>query len=102
MKPVRFLQPAEQEMLNAAQYYELQVPGLGASFLDKIDSATADISEHPERWPIVRLNIRRRLIHRFPYGLLYRIDSNEVVVLAVSHLHRHPSYWIGRTASLKP
>lgn len=96
MMPVRFLQPAEQEMFNAAQYYELQVPGLGDAFLDKIDSATTDIAEHPDRWPIVRLNIHRRLVHRFPYGLLYRIDPNEVVVLAVAHLHRNPSYWIRR------
>lgn len=76
MRPqVSVLQPAELEMLNAARYYELQVPGLGDAFLDKIDSATADITEHPDRWPIVRSNIRSRLIHRFPYGLLYRIDS---------------------------
>ena len=38
MKTVRFLQPAEQEMLDAAQYYELQASGLGLDFLDKIDS----------------------------------------------------------------
>jgi plasmid stabilization system protein ParE len=96
MTPVRFLQPAEQEMLNAAHYYELQVAGLGDAFLDKIESATSDIAEHPERWPIVRQNIRRRLIHRFPYSLLYRIESQSVVILAVAHLHRHPSYWIKR------
>jgi hypothetical protein len=53
-------------MLNAARYYELKVPGLGGAFLDKIDSAIADIAEHPDRWPIIRLNIRRRLTHYFP------------------------------------
>ncbi len=39
MKTVRFLQPAEREMLDAARYYELQAPGLGDTFLNKIDSA---------------------------------------------------------------
>lgn len=66
MKPVRFLCPAEQEMLGAARYYELQAPGLGDGFLNKIDSAVQDISENPETWPIIRFEIRRRLIHRFP------------------------------------
>lgn len=96
MKTVRLLQPAEQEMLDAVAYYELQVHGLGADFLGKMESAISDIAENPERWPIVRFEIRRRLIHRFPYGLLYRVDPNEVVVLAVAHLHRHPAYWVGR------
>jgi plasmid stabilization system protein ParE len=97
MKTVRLLHLAEQEMLDAAAYYALQIRGLGADFLDKMESAIADIAENPERWPIVRSDIRRRLIHRFPYGLLYRVDPNEVVVLAVAHLHRHPAYWVGRT-----
>ena len=96
MKTVRFLLPAELELLEAARYYELQAPGLGNDFLDKIDAAVQDIDEHPERWPVLRLGTRRRLIHRFPYALLYRVDLDEVVVVATMHLHRHPDYWINR------
>ena len=96
MKTVRFLRPAEQEMLDAARYYEAQARGLGNDFLDKIDSAVRDIAEHPERWPALHLDVRRRLIHRFPYTLLYRVDAEEVVVLAVMHLHRNPYYWMSR------
>lgn len=96
MKTVRFLRPAEIEMLDAARYYDLQASGLGDDFLDKIDSALQDIAAHPERWPVIRFNIRRRLIHRFPYSLLYRVDPDEVVVLAIMHLRRHPDYWLNR------
>ena len=96
MRTVRFLLPAELEVIEAARYYELQAPGLGNDFLDKIDAAVQDIGEHPERWPVLRLGIRRRLIHRFPYALLYRVDPDEVVVEATMHLHRHPDYWINR------
>ena len=84
------------EMLDAARYYELQASGLGEDFLDKVESALQDIRSHPERWPIMRSNIRRRLIHRFPFGLLYHIDLDEVVVVAVMHLRRHPDYWLNR------
>jgi len=97
MKTVRMVQPAEQEMVDAAGYYEVQVSGLGQDFLAKVASAVADIAENPDRWPVVRLNVRRRLVHRFPYALLYRVDPDEVVVLAVAHLHRHPTYWVGRS-----
>ncbi len=96
MKSVRFLLPAEQEMLDAAQYYESQTEHLGEAFLVKVDSAVRDIAKYPGRWPVIRFDVRRRLVHRFPYGILYRIDPNEVVILAVAHLHRHPNYWISR------
>ena len=96
MKHVRFLRPAEQEMLDAAHYYEQQATGLGIDFLNKIEFAIHDISEDPERWPVVRTSIHRRLIPRFPYGLLYRIDPDEILILATMHLHRHPDYWIDR------
>jgi len=59
-------------------------------------SAVADIAENPQRWPVIQSDIRRRLIHRFPYALFYRVDHDEIVVLAIAHLHRRPVYWIGR------
>ena len=96
MKTVRFLDPAEQEMLDAAMYYELQAPGLGSDFLDKIDTAVQEIGENPERCPIIQSKTRRRFIHRFPYALLYRVDPKEVVVQATMHLRRRPNYWLNR------
>lgn len=83
-------------MLDAARYYEIQASGLGSDFLDKIDAAIFDISRNPERWPIIRCNVRRRLVHRFPFALLYRADANEIVILATMHLRRRPDYWVGR------
>ena len=96
MKKIRFLDPAEREMLDAARYYESQAAGLGEDFLSKVESAVRDIAEHPDRWPVIRFEIRRRLVHRFPYGIFYRIGPEEIVVVAVAHLRRHPMYWIGR------
>ena len=96
MKPVRLTSPAEQEMLDAAYYYERQVRRLGQECLSEIDSALRDVKEAPERWPVVRDQVRRRLVHRFPYAVLYRVDPEEIVVLAVMHLHRRPSYWLDR------
>jgi toxin ParE1/3/4 len=93
MKPVRLLQPARQEMLDAVNYYELQAPALGEDFLNRIESALIEISNDPERWPLIFSGIRRRLIRRFPYSILYRVDSDAVVVLAVMHQKRRPEYW---------
>jgi plasmid stabilization system protein ParE len=83
-------------MLAAAAYYEYQAPGLGQDFLGKIDAAIADISSNPERWPILGGQTRRRLVHRFPYGVYYRIEPEEIVIVAIADLRRRPDYWVTR------
>lgn len=96
MKPVVFLQEAEQEMLEAARYYESQTPGLGADYLSEIERAVAAIAESPMTWPIIEGELRRRLVRRFPFGILYRIELKKIVIIAVAHLRRRPGYWRGR------
>lgn len=96
MKPVRFLRPAELELLDAAQYYELQAAGLGSEFLDKMDAAILNLRQAPEQWPIITSNTRRCLVHRFPYALLYRVEPEAIIIQATMHLRRRPDYWIGR------
>jgi toxin ParE1/3/4 len=96
MKTIVFLQPAEQEMLEAAQYYEHQSKELGSSFLFEIQHTVDDIVNSPETWPIIRYDIRQRSIKRFPYCVLYRIDIDEIVVIAIMHLRRQPDYWLER------
>ena len=80
MKPVHFLRPAELELLDAAKYYELQATGLGSDFLDEVDLAIRDIRENPERWPVLRNDMRRRLVRRLPYALLYRVDADAIII----------------------
>ena len=96
MKQPHFLFPAEQEMIEAALYYESQAKRLGQDFLAKVDSAANDIAANPEVWPIIRFDIRRCLIHRFPYAILYKVEPGKIVIVAVMHLHRHPNYWLNR------
>ncbi len=96
MKPVVFLPEAEQEMLEATRYYESQASGLGIDYLSEVERAVVAISESPMTWPILEGVLRRRLVRRFPFGILYRIESEEIVIVAVAHLSRRPGYWKGR------
>jgi plasmid stabilization system protein ParE len=88
---------AERELNDAAQYYELESTGLGIAFLAEVEYSCQRISEHPEAAPVARGEIRRRLLRRFPYALLYAVGPRSVRILAVMNLKRHPTYWIGRT-----
>ena len=96
MKPLVFLSPAEQELSEAAEFYEARRKGLGRRFLDAVESAGGQVQSNPRSCPIIRAYVRRKLIVNFPYGLLYRDDPDEIVVLALMHLHRRPGYWLNR------
>ena len=91
-----FLPPAEEEMVAAAQFYETRSHGLGADFLDEVQRSVEAISSHPRTAPVLKEGIRRRLLKRFPFGILYAVEPGTIVVLAVMHLRRKPGYWEGR------
>ncbi len=93
MKPILFLPEAEQEMLEAAQYYQSLSPGLGTDYLSEVERAVRSIANSPDAWPILEGNLRRRLIRRFPCGILYRIEPEEIVIVAIAHLRKKPGYW---------
>jgi len=93
---VSFHQLAERELNEAAQYYELEQPGLGSAFLNEVQRCLRAISEHPEAGRIMLGQVRRRLLRRFPYGLLYRLKPDVIRILAVMNVKRRPAYWAGR------
>jgi len=93
---IRFLAVARQELDGAVAWYERQSPGLGYEFLDELDRVVRRISAHPQSNAELTQGLRRALFSRFPYGLVYGIDADSIVVVAVAHLHRRPRYWIDR------
>jgi plasmid stabilization system protein ParE len=93
MKHIKFLSDAEEEMYEAAKYYESQASGLGRDYLSEVERAVTSIAKSPTTWPIIEGDLRRRLVRRFPFGILYYVESEEIVVAAVAHLRRKPRYW---------
>jgi hypothetical protein len=87
---------ADRELNEAAQYYDSEEPGLGASFLDEVDHCLRSIQAQPAAGAILRGSVRRRLLRRFPYALLYTINPGGIRILAVMNLKRRPAYWIRR------
>lgn len=105
MRRHQFLAAALAEYEDAAVYYELQEPGLGARFLLEVDEAIALTLEFPAAGTVVEgtppeLAIRRRLLNRFPVQLAYCLHGERVVILAVFHSARRPGYWLDRLTEL--
>ena len=93
---VRFLSLARQELDDAHDWYEQQCAGLGREFLDEVDRVVRRIRRYPESCAELALGLRRGLLARFPYGLIYGRDGEALVIVAVAHLHRRPQYWVDR------
>ncbi len=94
---VLFHPDAELEFNEAIDYYEEVENGLGYDFSIEITNAISRIVAFPNAWPVIDENIRRALVKRFPYGVLYSEDQGTVYIVAVMHLHRNPEYWKQRT-----
>ena len=100
MLRLEILEEAAEEAEEAARWYEDQCPGLGEEFLEEIDRAIDRIRESPQRWRQYGADarVRRFIVHRFPYAVVYTYDATRVLVIAVAHQHRRPGYWRSRIA----
>ncbi|HYG62779.1 MAG TPA: type II toxin-antitoxin system RelE/ParE family toxin [Thermoanaerobaculia bacterium] len=87
---------AKKELDEAVDYYDAESPGLGRAFVSEIEDAFEQILDYPESAPIVRGTVRRKILRRFPYDLLYSVRPDSVRILAVMNQKRRPFYWWGR------
>ncbi len=93
---VRLLESAELELDEAIAYYNAQVAGLGDAFLIEALKVFDLIERYPHAWHPLGDGIRSCRLNRFPYTIVYVFEAEEILVLAVAHMHRRPRYWSAR------
>ncbi len=89
---------ADRELSDAADYYDAESLGLGTVFLDQLDDGNERILENPHAAAEIDPGIRKLVLAKFPYNLIYEIDGDIVLILAVAHQRRRPHYWRERRA----
>jgi plasmid stabilization system protein ParE len=94
---VRFLTLAQQEVDDAVVWFEERAEGKGLDFLDDLDRVVRLVKAYPFASPQIEPEIRRCLFARFPYSVVYGLDEDTIVVIAVAHTHRAPQYWVDRS-----
>jgi plasmid stabilization system protein ParE len=87
---------ALEEYKDAARYYEECQSSLGHRFIAAVEQAILHITEKPEQWKILEEDVRRHLTRVFPYAILYTIESDYILIIAVMHCNRKPGYWKNR------
>jgi toxin ParE1/3/4 len=92
---VRYSVAAEVELVAAVDWYSARENGelLADRFLDDVTTSERLAGERPRAWPEIEPGVRRVVLNRFPFALIYRIERDEVQILAVAHHSRRPGYW---------
>lgn len=84
---------AEAELIEAAQFYEQRLSNLGGQFLETIENAVREIQNSPRQWRVIERDVRLCLITRFPFGIYFRIELDELRILSIKHHSRHSDMW---------
>lgn len=87
------LSEASRELEAAVSFYDSEQPGLGRDFAREVQWLCRRIVDAPLAGTEVRPSIRRRILRRFPYSILYAVERGEVIVVAMAHQRRRPGYW---------
>jgi len=96
--PVIFTLPARAELIDAQDWYENEAPGLGRYFRAAIDAVIQRMSANPRQFPVIYKGIRRALLRRFPYALMFVVEADETLtVIACFHGSRDPAHWQKRS-----
>jgi plasmid stabilization system protein ParE len=98
VKALRILPEAEEELAEAAAWYESGRAGLGLELIALVDRALEEISDAPLTCALWRDDrpYRRKILTRFPYVIFFRVEGDAVVVVAIAHAKRRPGYWARR------
>ena len=87
---------ARQELEDAVAYYDNISRELGDTFLDEVERTITRMEKFPEAWPQLSKNARRCRTKGFPYGIVYTLRGQRILIVAVMHLQRKPNYWAER------
>lgn len=94
---ITFHPEAETEFNEAALWYGKQGVGLDIEFLRCIDESINRILRNPESFPITHKQLRKTVVKKFPFIILYESLKDEIRIMAIFHTRRNPKNWQKRS-----
>ncbi|MBU1218790.1 type II toxin-antitoxin system RelE/ParE family toxin [Myxococcota bacterium] len=92
---------AEQELNEGVDYYNQAQDGLGLQFTKEVYNSIQNILSFPYGWTPLSENTRRCLVNRFPFGVIYQIEDDQIIIIAVMQLNKKPEFWKDRIDRIK-
>lgn len=65
-------------------------------FDQKFQRVVSELEIDPERFPLYDDPYRFILMCRFPFRVIFRVDADDVIIMAVAHSSRSPDFWTRR------
>ncbi|MBC8412066.1 MAG: type II toxin-antitoxin system RelE/ParE family toxin [Chlorobium sp.] len=96
MSIIVFDTDARSEFLSSVEYYEECRAGLGRRFREVVELAVNSVANNPFRYRVLHKSFRRCLIPKFPHAIIFSIEPDFILVIAVAHVKRKPGYWNDR------
>ena len=101
IRATKYRRAALDELRAAVRFHENELPGRGVrlrttvrehiSMLANSELTGVVIHTFADGQKIYRLSVRKS-----PYGIVYLVDNNEIVILSIAHAKRRPGYWLSR------
>ena len=89
----RLTPEADLDAQQAIEWYDQRDRDLGDDFLRKVTECITSIEDNPLRYPLVHRQMRRALVSRFPYEIIFEIESDDIIIYAIYHCARDPEIW---------
>lgn len=93
---ISFHEAAELEIIDAVSFFQSERPELGAALIDEIERAIHQILTHRFSCQLVNRTVRRKVLRRFPYNIMYSVKPESIRILAIASQRRRPFYWRSR------
>lgn len=93
---IEYLKLAKFEFHDAISHYENEQKGLGRKFESDIKSSLHRIKNFPKAYVKIKDDIQKCVLHKFPYNIIFSIEEDLILIIAVAHHHRKPDYWVDR------
>jgi plasmid stabilization system protein ParE len=90
---ISFLDAAQSELDDAIDYYEERRSGLGLEFAEEVERALERINHYPEAWAPLSSRVRRCVVNRFPFNVIYQNRNQIIIIVAIQHHHQEPEIW---------
>ena len=92
----RFTEEAKAEFEVAIDYYEAAGPSLGIDLVSDFLTVKERLFLFPESSVLLPLGVRKAVLSRFPFNIIYDIEGDTIVIMAFMHQSREPNYWKDR------
>jgi plasmid stabilization system protein ParE len=93
---ISFHEAAEREIIDAVSFFQSERPELGGAFTDQVEQAIHQILMYPLSCQLVNRTVRRKVLRRFRYYIMYSVKPDVIRILAIASHRRRPFYWRGR------